>query len=471
MKKPTSASEAESSPDNSFGYLIRNSTFAIVIHELSMRYYHLTHIGALLVEKKLLENRLNIACITEKRVRNYLNDLYQLGVAEWKETLSQSFIEKLTNLRILNYLDLSEPVTNEITAYYKNNYHNNPLKHLEQIHFEITYHCNSKCPHCVLKSVRNHFLNQQLDFKEIKQTISDAYFAGIIDEGIAFTGGEALLTKTDIFELIRFASSFGIHTKLFTNTFWGNKWFFKAAGKVFLQPDQLVKNLKRAGLKVLAITFDSRVDKDKVGIKQLENVILACEEQKLRYELYFSNEHKSTLESFITDLKKKNPEQSFRYYQATNMQLVDMGGASTLYNTESKKISFSELIQKSDCAAKSFVKPSILSISPEGGIRMCMFGLGLNHAGNIRKNDFFSILNIIEQNPVCEVFAKKQTEEYIEKLYQPFRHVYKPFAHPCTATVILARLIQDYHLNGKDDTAEGLLVLNQNVAKDLNLLA
>ena len=75
---------------------------------------------------------------------------------------------------------------------------------------------------------------------------------------------------------------------------------FTAGTKRFSTPLALVRALKSYGLSHLAISFDSRLDKEKEGVKQLASVVHACETVGLRYELVATRDTKEKLDSFIS---------------------------------------------------------------------------------------------------------------------------------------------------------------------------
>jgi MoaA/NifB/PqqE/SkfB family radical SAM enzyme len=431
----------------------------------------LTNLSCNLIKSDLLKNRLAMAKLSSDKLTKTLYQLYYEGLLEINKENDDKNIEKLAELGFLKILEVSELQLNNLSEKAKKEYEHFPLGHIEALNFELTYECNSNCPHCLLKTVRKKFHGKEISFENAKRIIADAYFAGLLQNGINFTGGEALLAKTDIFELIRYASSYGIPTRLFTNSFWGNKYFFKAADQRFSSPMALIKKFKISGLNQLALSFDSRFDKEKTGIKQLITIIQACEAIGLNYELISSPEIKSHLNSFLQYAKITLEINEFKYMTPITMDLVDMGGAVSFEHHYNNDHTLKELISNSQCKGKGFYQPNMITISPNGGVRSCMYGLGLENLGNINNNSLLQIINNFNDH-LSSCFAEKKAFELSEIIYEPYKDIYKPFSHNCSACVLLARLIQEYYLikTEKEPTEEDLFKMNYKVGKDLNLL-
>lgn len=435
------------------------------------RIIYLTNISCLLIQRELLENRLEMAKLYTNKIVAVLTAAYRHGYVEYNDSFNDKNITKLIDLGFIFIKEVDTEKLGQIKADNIKHYEHNPLHFTETINFELTYECNSKCPHCLLKTQRQSFEGQELSFDEIKKCIADSYFAGIIRNGINFTGGEALLSKTNIFELIEYASSYGIPTRLYTNTFWGNKVVFTAGNKRFATPLALVRALKNYGLSHLAISFDSRIDKDKEGVKQLASVVHACETVGLRYELVATRDTKKKLDSFISYLNKTDNHE-LKYMSIVVNDLVDMGGVNDIIHKKEFTASLNDLVHQSHCKIKGYYSPTTLTINPEGGVRSCMYGLGLDNLGSIRESSFINIINRVHENDVSKAFSQDNIKEYADKLFEPFKHIYIPFEHPCTACVLIARLIQEYH-RVKDPeklTADDLLNINKKIATELNLL-
>lgn len=105
------------------------------------------------------------------------------------------------------------------------------------VFIELTRGCNLRCKHCLNDSGKP--LQNQLTKKDFIKIINDLSDAGI--QEIRFTGGEPLLFS-GIYDLIRQATNLGIYTSLGTNG--------------TLITDEVVKKLKKAGLRKAVISID-----------------------------------------------------------------------------------------------------------------------------------------------------------------------------------------------------------------------
>ncbi len=431
----------------------------------------LTNLSCNLIKSDLLKNRLSLAKLSAEKLNKFIYELFYRGLFKYSEVNPDKNIDKLIEFGFVKLIDIDELNYDNAVNLCLNLYQHFPIGHIEAINFELTYECNSNCPHCLLKTARKNFKSKELSYDNIKSIIADAHFAGLLQNGINFTGGEALLSKIDLFELICYASSYGIPTRLFTNSFWGNKLFFKAANKRFASPLSLIKKFKSCGLNQLTLSFDSRFNKNKVGVKQLTTVIQACETVGLNYEIISSPEIKEHLNSFIQYVKLSLSTNELKYMTPITIDLVDMGGGGNSHHKNVNELSLKELISASLCKGRGFYQPNMLTIDPGGGVRSCMYGLGLSNLGNINKNSLFEIINDFSDE-VSKTFSEKKAFELADIVYEPFKDIYKSFSHPCSACVLLARLIQEYYTLKKDRelTHNELKQMNLIIAKDLNLL-
>lgn len=105
------------------------------------------------------------------------------------------------------------------------------------ISWNVTGKCNLSCQHCCNKAGEKA---DELSTEEGRELIEEIARAGF--KGIAFGGGEALLRK-DIFDLVSFASDFGMRTVLGTNG--------------LLLDTEAIRRLKDCGLARAAISLDS----------------------------------------------------------------------------------------------------------------------------------------------------------------------------------------------------------------------
>lgn len=108
-----------------------------------------------------------------------------------------------------------------------------------QIWIGVTYQCQCKCVHCFA----GPFLNKnkdELSREEIFKLLKNVRQMGFID--VCYFGGEPLL-REDLPELIRFSSSKGLLTSLYTNG--------------ILLTKEKVEELRKAGLHLCNVSLDS----------------------------------------------------------------------------------------------------------------------------------------------------------------------------------------------------------------------
>lgn len=144
---------------------------------------------------------------------------------------------------------------------------------LTDIVFAITEICSSRCLYCFyeknikcLGEEHAFSIKNILTVKEIKNVIDQAIPLGL--KRIQISGGEALLQKKTVLEVISYSSKKGIQSSLFTNGYLANK-------------DTIIQ-LKKAGLNIVRISLGgydyethSIERKDPRGEKDWESIVKA----------------------------------------------------------------------------------------------------------------------------------------------------------------------------------------------------
>jgi len=108
-----------------------------------------------------------------------------------------------------------------------------------RVNFDITNRCPLRCVMCNICR-RDHRVDEELSLGELKNIICQIHEWGI--KYVSFAGGESLVRKDDVIELVRYASSKGLFTALITNGVTHDK-------KVF-------RDLFKYGLNKLTISID-----------------------------------------------------------------------------------------------------------------------------------------------------------------------------------------------------------------------
>ena len=127
----------------------------------------------------------------------------------------------------------------QIQTYYQNK---NRARHdLRYLFWECTLNCNFFCKHCGSNAGRGKS-SLDLSTSEIKKALSEiAEDFDVKKIILAVTGGEPLL-RTDIFEVMKHASSLGFPWGMVTNG--------------FLVTQKIVENMKNAGMKTVVVSID-----------------------------------------------------------------------------------------------------------------------------------------------------------------------------------------------------------------------
>jgi len=112
---------------------------------------------------------------------------------------------------------------------------------LRLIEISLTDRCQCRCKHCfAVTEVDSELLKKELSTAEVISLLDDISRAGGIE--VCFSGGEPLL-RSDILLLVNHAHKIGLVTRLITNG--------------VLLNEQVIKDLKQAGLNWCSISIDS----------------------------------------------------------------------------------------------------------------------------------------------------------------------------------------------------------------------
>lgn len=169
------------------------------------------------------------------------NDLYKYGELKELPENAPQFIYDLANIGLLEY---SNYIPNEETLYFDDSIlkskDDKPVYRGPVIaHLAITNACNMNCKYCSVKNIHSQIQNG-LSTEEYKKIIDKLVNIGTFQIGL--TGGEPT-TRKDLVELVRYISSKNVACNLTTNG--------------FIVPEELIINLKEAGLTQVQISLDS----------------------------------------------------------------------------------------------------------------------------------------------------------------------------------------------------------------------
>jgi len=159
---------------------------------------------------------------------------------------------------------------------------NIPLVHPKEVNFQMTTRCPLRCIMCNIP--RLPIRGREMSVEETKRLIDQVAEWG--PKYISFVGGEALVRKEDTIELIKYASSKGLHTTIVSNAH-------------FLD-EKTCEKLLDAGLSRLALSLDGATKETHDYIRgegNYEKVMKA-----MRYMLKLRNEKKSKIKLDFTSV-------------------------------------------------------------------------------------------------------------------------------------------------------------------------
>lgn len=115
---------------------------------------------------------------------------------------------------------------------------------MKSIVINLTQKCNAKCAHCCFECLPNS--SNYLTDDEIEKIV---FYAESHDDVkvVSLTGGEALLCKNKVLEIIQRLSLVGKETTLISNAFWAT---------TEAVTERILSELKLAGLNYLTISYD-----------------------------------------------------------------------------------------------------------------------------------------------------------------------------------------------------------------------
>lgn len=205
---------------------------------------------------------------------------------------------------------------------------------LRSIELAINYDCQAKCHKCYAKNMIRKDDNY-LSLDEYKDLYNQARALGFIHVNI--TGGEPFLRK-DLFEIIRiFSRDNDIMVSLVTNA-------------VLIESEDIIKELKRAGLHTIQISLDSSIPDVHNRLRGVENLYdrvmyaaRTCKENDIRvcFSTVLSPESDSNYEQIykLCELGKKEDililicdSAAVGGYEGKNDKLFSLGERNAILN-------------------------------------------------------------------------------------------------------------------------------------------
>jgi MoaA/NifB/PqqE/SkfB family radical SAM enzyme len=153
---------------------------------------------------------------------------------------------------------------------------------MRKIAFGYSTRCNIQCEHCVAADSGRR-TNIKMDLPQAKEIIVALAQAHV--QGISFTAGEPLIYLDDICELLVLCKTYGIYTRVVTNSFWAKS------------PDSAqsyISQLMASGLSQLRLSY-SRWHQKNVKQENIINAAKSCMKNGLDYFI-----------SFVTDFSEED---------------------------------------------------------------------------------------------------------------------------------------------------------------------
>ena len=348
-----------------------------------------------------------------------------------------------------------------------------PLYFVRAINFELTYGCNLACKHCLQDALRPADMSLSwADLNAIKRALKDGMDLGLLETGVNFTGGEILVQGSPVLELVRFASNLGVNVRVNTNSWWAKNQNIRIGSEIFNSDTDVVKAFKEAGAKQFALSLDDRYETYPGLLNKMITVSAICESLELEYQWVMTSatrEYKNNAIGQLTKALGRPP----RFLRPVNMEEVDIGGLKERSSDPLEVKELWKLPQYSPCKTKGFYQPTYLHVSPDGGIRGCMYAPGSGSLGNIRKDRMIDILNRAAENSVVKLFRNRNLEAFTEKYISPWAHLYRNIEHPCSASAVIARIEEGISKNrlefGREPGHKELEMIHKSVAKEYKM--
>lgn len=166
---------------------------------------------------------------------------------------------------------------------------------MRKIAFGYSTRCNVQCEHCVAAE-SDHRNNGKMDLLQAKEILVELAHAHV--QGISFTAGEPLIYLDDICELLALCNTYGIYTRVVTNSFWA---------KNPESAQRYVSRLMASGLSQLRLSY-SRWHQKNIKRENVINAVECCVENGLDYFI-----------SFVTDFSEEDDqdEEYLRQHKVT----------------------------------------------------------------------------------------------------------------------------------------------------------
>jgi len=308
-----------------------------------------------------------------------------------------------------------------------------PFVFVDAINLELSYSCNLACSHCLQEPLRPRGTSTWLDVTCVSSLLKQAQLLDLLGYGLNLTGGEVVAPASPVLELLELARGLGIRTRMNTNAWWGQQRQIQVGQHGFADDAALVEALRQRGLGRLALSLDARYRQYPQLLERVIRVASLCDAAGLAHE-FVATDAEPELMAMV---QRRLPRALL-----TPMQVVDLGAARPPYQRRLRSSTVAALAQLSDCGTAGFSRPSLLHVTPDGGVRSCLYAPGGGWLGNLQQQSLIEILNAAAANPVAQLFASGELDAFVADHLTPWQHLYRGIEHGCTAAALIARLAE-----------------------------
>jgi MoaA/NifB/PqqE/SkfB family radical SAM enzyme len=344
--------------------------------------------------------------------------------------------------------------------------HEPSLSGVKAVNFELTYDCNRSCSHCIQQGIREQRSGLWLSEDVGRQALHDAWFAGLVSDGVNFTGGELFLPDSNLPEFVEAARTLKLRIRINTNGWWGKQETVQIGKMKFRSPGHVVGWLKEMGVAGLALSLDGRYHEHPEDWPPVVAIVRECDRQHLAFQLVFTVAEWYGKEQFCRRMLREAGI-SFDHH-VVPMPMIDLGGAVRHRQGHLDSALLAPAVRQTGCRGTGFYTPSLLHIAPDGGVRTCLDAPGGSWLGNINRESLLSIVNQFSEAPVTTAFYRGNLAKLADKFIQPYAETYRPVGHACAAMAVLARAIDQC---SSITSQEELRQIHERIAEDMNLRA
>ncbi|WP_094560606.1 hypothetical protein [Synechococcus sp. 8F6] len=341
-----------------------------------------------------------------------------------------------------------------------------PFAFVEAINLELSYSCNLACSHCLQEPLRPKGASTWLDVATVRPLLEQAQALQLLRRGLNLTGGEVIATASPVLELLALAQQLNIPTRMNTNAWWGLQQQIRVGDHSFADDAALVGALQQRGLGRLALSLDDRYQQYPQLLERVIRVGTLCQLAGQAIEVVATDAEPTLL---------KRVQRQLPAALITPMEQVDIGAAQPVQQRPMRRGNVARLAALSHCATAGFYRPRYLHVTPDGGVRSCLYAPGGGWLGNLHHQSLIEILNAAAANTVVQLFDSGELEAFVAEHLTPWRHIYRGLDHGCTAAALIARLAERLSMQQQNADRplhpEQLELLHRRLAKEMGLEA